>query len=456
MNVNEVDIATIRGKHRNIKLEQVYDIENLRAAEKEARKGKGNKYGVRRFDKNREENFKKLQKMLIERTYHTTPPRIDEQYCPCGKVRKIVKLPYYPDHIIHHALMMVAGGVMTKSYYFDSSASIKGKGTEFARRRVRRYIDLHKDKDLVFAKIDFTKFYQNIDQGIVFKELCEMYHDDGIRWLFKEAVTAVEDGLGIGLFPIQPIANFHLNPLDRLIGQTFHGDIHMFRYCDDIVLIGTDTKKVWKAVELIRDYAEYEIHQPLHSNVNVEHITDEVGLDFVGYVFYKNYTQIRKKMKMRMKRRVRYFARKFYEGDYFAKEQLRMTLSSYKGWLMHCDGRNLWKSVTGMNKFSELNIKKETTGANGQRYFDVPSVSCSFIVDRPIIVKDFQTDVTTKNGGGRYVVLIEENGHDCKFLTNNPRLKEVLDQCKEMNAFPFEATLKRRNLNGNKIDYYFE
>lgn len=457
MTVDEIDTALIRGKHRNIKLEQVYDLKNLVAAEKEARKGKGNKYGVRKFDRNRGENFLTLQKMLKERTYHTTPARIDEQYCPCGKTRKIVKLPYFPDHIIHHALMRVAGEVMTKSYYFDSSASIKGKGTEFARRRVRRWIDKHKDKDIVFAKLDFTKFYQNIDQGIVYRELCEMYHNDGIRWLFREVVTAVEDGLGIGLNPIQPIANFHLNPLDRRIGETFHGEIHLFRYCDDMVLMGFDTKKVWKAVELVRDYAEGEINQPLHTNVNVEHLTNDVGLDFVGYVFFKDYTRIRKKMKKRMKRKYARFTERIEAGDSTAKEELRMTMASYKGWLMHCNGRNLWKSITGMKKFSELNIKKETTGLNGQRFFDVPTVTCSFLVDRPIIVKDFQTGVTTKNGDGRYVVLIEESGKDYKFLTNNPRLKDVLDQCREQeDSFPFEATLRRRNLNGNKIDYYFE
>lgn len=455
MNVEEIDIAAIKGKHRNIKLEQVYDIYNLRNAEREARRGKGNKYGVRRFDKNREENFKALQKMLKDRTYHTTPARVDEQYCPCGKTRKIVKLPYFPDHIIHHALMRVAGGAMTKSYYFDSCASIKGKGTEFARRRVRRYIDLHKDEDLVFAKLDFTKFYQNIDQGIVYKELCEFYHDDGIRWLFKEVVTAVENGLGIGLYPIQPIANFHLNPLDRMIGERFKGEVHLFRYCDDMVLIGNDPKKIWQAVELVRDYADSVIFQPLHTNVNVEHLTNDVGLDFVGFVFYKDYTLIRKKMKTRMRRKYNRFKQRIEAGDETAKEQLRMTMASYKGWLMHCDGRNLWQKITGMKKFSDLNIKKETS-VNGQRFFDVPSVNCSFLIDRPIVVKDFQTDVTTKNGGGRYVVLISEGGRDCKFLTNNPRLKEVLDQCRENNYFPFEATLKRRNLNGNKIDYYLE
>ena len=47
----------IRGKHRNVKIEQVYDMQNLKLAEKEARRGKGNKYGVRKFDKDKEGNL---------------------------------------------------------------------------------------------------------------------------------------------------------------------------------------------------------------------------------------------------------------------------------------------------------------------------------------------------------------------------------------------------------------
>lgn len=447
---------TIRGKHRNIKLEQVYDMANLIAAEKEARKGKTYKYGVRKFDKNPHENLLQIQRMLMERSYTTSEVKEDEQYCPCGKVRRLAKLPYYPDHIIHHALMRVIGPAMTKSYYFDSAASINGRGTEFARRRVRRFIDLHKDQDIVFAKTDFTKFYQNIDHEIVFAELCKMFHNDGIRWLLREVVTAVDAGLGIGLFPIQPIANFYLNSLDRMLGAGNGGRIHLFRYCDDMLIMGFNTKDVWAAVNKVRCYANDVIKQPLHTNINVEHVTNTVGIDFVGYVFYKDYTLLRKRIKMRFRRKAERYARQIAEGNPDAKERQRMTLSSYKGWLMHCDGRHLWKKITGMKNFSELNIKRETVTKDGQVFFDVPIVSCGFLVGRQIVVKDFQEGVRTKNGDGRFVVLIEEGDHECKFLTNNPRLKDVLRQCREQDVFPFRATLKSRSLNGNKIDYYFE
>lgn len=456
MAVEGVDTAQIRGKHRQVKLEQVYDMDNLIAAEKEARRGKSGKYGVRKFDRKREENLLNIQQMLRDRTYSTSPVKVDEQYCPCGKVRKITKLPYYPDHIIHHALMRVIAPTMMKSYYFDSYASIKGKGTEFARRRVRRFIDLNKGRDIVFAKMDFRKFYQNISQEKAYVALCRMYHDDGIRWILREVVAAVDEGLGIGLFPIQPIANFYLNGLDRMVCDTFHGDVQLFRYCDDILLVGFDTKEVWQAVTKVRRYASEVLGQPLHDNVNVEHLTNTVCIDFVGYQFFKDYTLIRKKMKKRFGRKIRHLDKQIAKGIPTADSMKGMVLASYKGWLMHCNGRNLWRKITGMKSFSELNIKRESKSKDGQVYYDVPTVSCGFLVGRDIVVKDFQENVRTKNGDGRYVVLIEESGHECKFLTNNPRLKDVLSQCRELDAFPFSATFKSRSLSGNKIDYYFE
>lgn len=89
-------------------------------------------------------------------------------------------------------------------------------------------------------------------------------------------------------------------------------------------------------------------------------------------------------------------------------------------------------------------------------FFEVPTISASFLVGRRIIVKDFEDNVNTKNGAGRMCVLVEENGSDKKFLTNNPRLKEILLKVREMGELPFEATLRSRNINGGKIDYYFE
>lgn len=424
----------IKGKHRSVKLCQVWSWDNLVAAEKEAHKGKGHSYGVKRFNEmGVEKGLREIQRMLSDGSFKSSAPTIAIVHCPSGKMREITKVPYYPDHIVHHALMRVLLPSMVRSYYQDSFASIKGRGIHKALYRVRKWVDLH--KELYFAKTDFKKFYANIDQEKCYLALCRMYHDEGIRRLLKEILTVREKGLGIGLYPVQAIANFYLNELDRRIGK--HG-AHIFRYCDDILVTGETKKAVWDAVNEIRRCAD-DIGLSVHDGVDLDRVTEETAIDFVGYRVFSNRTFIRNRMKKRMKRSGR-------------PEQL----VSYRGWLIHCDGRMLWDKIKGMKKFSELNIRRRDTDEKGRRFFDVPLVKCEFLKDRVLVIKDFQDDVETCNGKGRYAVLCEEGGRECKFLTNNPRMKDVLDQCRELGGFPFECVLRCRNLGGSKIDYYFE
>ena len=84
---------------------RIISYDNLVLAEKKARLGKTNRYGVMKFDKNPHENLVKLQKALIEDTYRTS------EYCVYtiiadrgNKEREIYRLPYYPDRIVilHH------------------------------------------------------------------------------------------------------------------------------------------------------------------------------------------------------------------------------------------------------------------------------------------------------------------------------------------------------------------
>lgn len=84
------------------------------------------------------------------------------------------------------------------------------------------------------------------------------------------------------------------------------------------------------------------------------------------------------------------------------------------------------------------------------------------ILNVPITVVDFETNVKTKQGEGRYCVLFEQNGQRSKFITNCYNLKDVLDQAREaenngQKIFPVENVIvKRRSLGDGKSAYYFE
>ena len=441
--------ARKRGKNRKVRIEQVYDMDNLILADKEARRGKKAHKGVRLFDADPQGQLLVLQSMLMERTYHTSEGHECTRMCPCGKERLLHKLPYYPDHIENHALMQVIFPVMTRAYYYDSSASIKGKGMHFAAKRTERYIDEHKDAGRIYyVKLDFVKFYHNIDQRKVYDCLCRKFGNEGIRYLLWEIVTACDEGLGIGLFPIQPIANYYTCPLCRVLMAMF--DVRVEIYCDDLVIMGLSKKEVWKAVNFVKWYADEVMGQPIHENIGMQIIDDTHGLDFVGYQYFFDHTLLRKRMKEKFKKRMAHVTDPLMRYE---------VATSYKGWLMHCDGYNLWCKVMDMKSFKDLQVPKpEDVDSEGKRMLKGARVSASILTGREIVFLDAEVGVRSKfskNGKEKKSTLIqvEEHGQKFKFFTDNQKLISTIEYIKEHDGFPFKGTLVNVNTTGGLPDY---
>lgn len=237
--------AKLRKKHRKVRVELVSDMTNLNIAVRKSRKGKEGKKGVVIFDKDYNGNLLRLQRSLIDGTYKTSEGHDCMRRCPCGKVRKLHKLPYFPDHVGQHALMQVLMPHLIRALYIESGASVKGRGMIYAKRRTERWIDENKSCGrLYYCKLDFVKFYENVDQQEIYKSLCDFFTDKGVRRLLHEVIFALPKGLGIGLYPIQTLTNFYMSILCRLVCRKF--DVKVEIYCDDVIILGKTRRKYGK------------------------------------------------------------------------------------------------------------------------------------------------------------------------------------------------------------------
>lgn len=113
--------------------------------------------------------------------------------------------------------------------------------------------------------------------------------------------------------------------------------------------------------------------------------------------------------------------------------------------------------------FADKGIKQSGKTKDGKKFFDVAEMRLMEILNIPIKVLDFETNVKTSQGDGRYCVLFEMNGSKYKFITNCFNLKDVLDQARLQeqetgnNVFPVEnVIIKRRALREGKSAYYFD
>jgi len=89
-----------------------------------------------------------------------------------------------------------------------------------------------------------------------------------------------------------------------------------------------------------------------------------------------------------------------------------------------------------MTKFSDLNIIPKSNKIT----FNVPAVSIHTVLNCEIEVLDFEANVKTKHGDGRYIIMFRQFGVDRKFFTASDSLKNDLDQVKKTD-FPFTTTI---------------
>lgn len=117
----------------------IISVENLREADRKARKGKTHTYGVRVHDKNREANILALHEALLTKTFKTSPYDVFTIFEP--KERLIFRLPYYPDRIVHHAIMNVLEPIWVRTFTHNTFSCVKGRGIEGCARHIDKIIE---------------------------------------------------------------------------------------------------------------------------------------------------------------------------------------------------------------------------------------------------------------------------------------------------------------------------
>lgn len=305
---------------------QIYSIENLILADKNARKGKATQPGVIAHDKNREENILQLHDMLKNKTYKTSAYTTFTIFEP--KERNIHRLPYFHDRITHHAIMNILEPIFVSMFTADTYSCIKGRGIHGCDRAIKKAL-LNVEKTTYCLKMDVKKFYPSIDHDILKSLLRRKFKDRDLLWLLDEIIDSAP-GLPIGNYLSQYLANFYLTPFDYWIKEKIK-DYPYFRYADDKAILH-DSKEFLHQLRIeIEEYLRTNLKLQLKSNWQVFHV-EKRGLDMVGYVYRHYYSKVRKQIKKNCARKI-------------ARGANRATIASYNGWFAHAKTINLQKKL---------------------------------------------------------------------------------------------------------------
>lgn len=307
-------------KRINHIFEKICSIENLELADERARKGKRNTYGVRLHDKNKEVNLVELHTALLNQTFKTSVYETFKIYEP--KERLIFRLPYYPDRIVHHAIMNVIKPIFVNTFTHDTYSCIEGRGIHLAVKRVKNAV--RATGSAYCLKIDISKFYPSVDHNVL-KSLLRRKFKDARFLNLVDGIIDSADGLPIGNYLSQYLSNYMLCYLDHKVKEEYRVT-HYFRYADDMVFLSDSKSFLHELLIKIRGDLE-ELKLEIKGNYRI--FPTRTGIDFLGYVFYPTHTLLRKSIKKNMAKR-------------FRNEKSR---AAYKGWCDYCDSENLIKTL---------------------------------------------------------------------------------------------------------------
>ena len=308
-------------------------MDNLILAEKKARRHKENRKEIIEFTKHKDELLKQLQSKLINGEYHTSEYYTFTIYEP--KKRIIFKLPYYPDRIVHHAIMNVLERIWVNQFIPNVYNCIKNRGIHKAASDLKKDLIIDKEGTKYCLKVDVHKFYPSIDHDVLKKIIRIKIKDKQLLNLLDEIIDSSE-GVPIGNYLSQFFANLFLAYLDRDIKYGFK--VYYYRYADDIVILSNSK-------QLLHHILKYMIIQlsiiklQLKENYQI-YPTDSRGIDFVGYVFFHTHTLLRKSIKQRMCKRILQLNKISVDYEYY-----RQKVCSYLGWLKYCNSYNLSNKI---------------------------------------------------------------------------------------------------------------
>ncbi|MFA6879885.1 MAG: reverse transcriptase domain-containing protein [Bacteroidales bacterium] len=314
----------------------IISLENLQLADEKARKGKVYSYGVQLHDKNRESNLLSLHESLINQTFKTSKYSIFKIYEP--KEREIYRLPYFPDRIVHHAVMNILEPIWLSTFTADTYSCIKNRGIHSLAVKLKNTLKNDILGTVYCLKLDIRKYYPSINHEILKNIIRKKIKDKKLLRLLDGIIDSA-DGLPIGNYLSQYFANIYLSYFDHWIKEEYHVKYY-FRYADDMVILSNDKKYLSLLFcEISKKLKDLKLQ--VKDNWQIFPVESR-GIDYIGYVFYHGHTMLRKRIK-------KSFCRKISEIRKIRKslsdKDIKMAISPWLGWGKHCDSINLVNTI---------------------------------------------------------------------------------------------------------------
>lgn len=267
--------------------EKIATYENLRAALILTVKHKKHPKRFYRYIKNSDYYVEKLHQLLINEDYSILGhDHVFNRYdAHRKKWRKITAPAFFPDQILHTAILLIIEPIWLKGRYNWSCCGIKGKGIISAYKKIRGIIR-RRSKPKYVVHLDLYHCYESINRCFVSQSLTRIFKDPRLLTLLNSILfRATGQGLPIGYSISVRFLEYFLQPIDYYIKQHLHIK-HYIRFADDMLILGRNKRELRQMTDLIR-WRLTSLRLAINHKNQIQSLQVR-PIDFVGFKFYLN------------------------------------------------------------------------------------------------------------------------------------------------------------------------
>lgn len=356
---------------------KMQDIRIIKRAWRNLRKGKTKRKEVKEIEANFDEEVLRMRTMIAE----TTPEHPEKGYNPPKKRKsKIVKergkkrvahLADIHEQWYFHIIVCVLKPIVMRRLNDGVCGCIPGRGAHLGKDKIEDWISKGVRN---IGKFDIRHFYDSTRILVVIKAFRRDIADNRFLYCIAKIYRYNPKGILIGLFISPWIANYLLCAVDEEI-MLIPG-VQMIRYVDDIVVAGS--KKALHEVKKVISIELGKIRLKLKSNYQIFKFdyTKKDGtrigrpLDFMGFVFFREKTVMRKSILLSATRLARKLRREKEKGRRYYLKMVRGIIS-LMGWFKHtatydCYRKHI-KPCLNIGKLKKIVSKKDKEARENDR-----------------------------------------------------------------------------------------
>ncbi len=331
------------------------------------------------------ENIQRHVETVIEQLLNTAPegfdvPNPEKAWKPTkhGKVtinegtnrkqRQIEKPRYNYEQVVHHIVVSACYDIFMQGMYEFSCGSVPNRGAHYGKKYIEKWIRTDERNCKYILKMDIRHFFESVDHDVLKEWLAKKIRDKKMLHILHLIIDGSEQGLPLGYYTSQWLANFMLQPLDHYIKEELKA-VHYIRYMDDMVIFGKNKKELHRMQQSIDTYLRERFNLQMKGNWQVYRFDyfdrktkKRKGrpLDFMGFEFWRDKTILRESIMLSCTRKVNRISKKNRITWYDATAIL-----SYMGYVTHTDTYAMYEER--IKPYANIKKLKKIVSKNSRR-----------------------------------------------------------------------------------------